>query len=628
MRELPQNPLFDIFPQSLDHFNFDKSAIAFAQGDWLARAPNNSFAPLYKYFLGTIYLLFGRNLHIVYFIQFLMGAFSCVLTYWITRDLFGERAGLLAGLGLAMHGPHIIFEGIILREAFISFWGVASLYLLLRLREKFSAGHLIGATLALSAFFQGRPNTMLCLPLVCVFLRQYVFPLQDAEKRAECWGIFSGTLLLSFIPMLTQAYLVHGRFVFFDASGPHTFISGNIIDYSGVGFEHALVENFQKEHKLGYASDISFLIRHIYENPWEFVKLYLRKIYFFFNDFEPPTNISVYLYRELSQVLQSLPNHFAIFATLGLMGMVLAFKQRKTAFLLYAYAVSMAVAVFLFLNEDRYRIPAVPYYIMFSGYTLDRMIHCISRRQVGKSVAMAAIAVILFVALLEPKGVERIRANDYGNVGYAFLQKRNMEKATVFFEKSLSVDPGNVFGRINMGMVYAEKGDFQKAARELTIATKLDPNQRESYFNLGLIYMRAGRLYEAEDFFNKAREPSPGVVSYHLGDLYGRLNRHQDAVAAINKAIRGGYERAEAYYLLGVEHGFLEQHQDAIRAFKKAVEMKPDYVVAYNNLGAIYVKTHRYDLALAAFEAAVRINPDFPQVKGNLEAVRNMIANN
>ena len=47
LKELQNNPLFDFFPSSLDHFNFDESAQNFANGDLLARSVNNSFSPLY-----------------------------------------------------------------------------------------------------------------------------------------------------------------------------------------------------------------------------------------------------------------------------------------------------------------------------------------------------------------------------------------------------------------------------------------------------------------------------------------------------------------------------------------------------------------------------------------------------
>ena len=55
--ELSRFPLFDTVLATMDHFNFDQRALNFSKGDWLARSPNNSYSPLYKYFLGAIYYL-------------------------------------------------------------------------------------------------------------------------------------------------------------------------------------------------------------------------------------------------------------------------------------------------------------------------------------------------------------------------------------------------------------------------------------------------------------------------------------------------------------------------------------------------------------------------------------------
>ena len=54
LEELSETPLFDVFPRAMDHSNFDQAAISFINGDWLAKSTNNSFSPLYKYFLGIV----------------------------------------------------------------------------------------------------------------------------------------------------------------------------------------------------------------------------------------------------------------------------------------------------------------------------------------------------------------------------------------------------------------------------------------------------------------------------------------------------------------------------------------------------------------------------------------------
>ena len=40
--ELSRIPMFDTVLSVMDHYNFDQGALAFSQGDWLARSVNNS----------------------------------------------------------------------------------------------------------------------------------------------------------------------------------------------------------------------------------------------------------------------------------------------------------------------------------------------------------------------------------------------------------------------------------------------------------------------------------------------------------------------------------------------------------------------------------------------------------
>ena len=182
--ELSRIPMFDTVLSVMDHYNFDQGALAFSQGDWLARSVNNSYSPLYKYFLGIIYYIFGRNFYAIYSIQFVMGALASVLVYLIARESFGARAAMLAYLGFALYTTEIVYEGIILRVSFITFLGLLSCYLLMRLQSaRLSSGKLVLAALALSLFFQSRPNTILCLPFVVYYLHRTVFLREASVER-------------------------------------------------------------------------------------------------------------------------------------------------------------------------------------------------------------------------------------------------------------------------------------------------------------------------------------------------------------------------------------------------------------------------------------------------------------
>ena len=109
--ELSQIPYFDIVLPVYNHFNFDQGGLNFAAGDVLARSPNNSYSPLYKYFLGSLYFLFGKNFYVVYGLQFVLGAFGAVLIFLIGKRLFDVRVGLLAFMDLPFTPRKLYMKG-------------------------------------------------------------------------------------------------------------------------------------------------------------------------------------------------------------------------------------------------------------------------------------------------------------------------------------------------------------------------------------------------------------------------------------------------------------------------------------------------------------------------------------
>ncbi len=622
--ELPSNPLSDYFPNSLDHFNFDQSAQSFASGDILARATNNSFAPLYKYFLGALYFLFGRNLQAIYAVQFLMGSVACVLIYFIGKEVFGVRAGIISGLTLALYAPHIVYEGIILRAAFISFWGVTSLFFLFRLRRFLNTTNLIITTLVVSFFFQGRPNTLICLPPICFYLHKFVFAQLPNNLKPKNWLIFWGVLLGSFIPLLTQCYLVHGKFVFFDASGPHTFISGNLIEYSGVGFEHQLVEDYRKKQILGYSSNIKFLFGHILDSPLGFVLLYVRKLFFFLNDFEPPTNISFYLYKNFSKLLPLLINHFGIISSLGLVGLIMGLKNKKFDFLLFSYFFALTIAILIFLNEARYRIPIIPVFILFSGYGLDSIISNFSRKNYFNSAIIVSCAAVLWILFQEPAQMVRARSNDYGNMGEAFLSKGNLLDAQNSFEKAVKERPNNVYARINLGRIFALKGNRKSAAEQLLFAINLNQDFWQPYANLGTIYAESGRYHEAKKFLFKANElqPNSGDILFRIGDMYSRMYEHQNAIKFLEQSIAQSPNNTQTLNLIGIEYEIIGSRNKAIQFLEKAASLDSKNYETFNNLGVLYQKSGMFKKATQAFQKSLKANPQFKEAIKNLTLVQ------
>ena len=107
LSELRDSPLLSVLLG--DAQQYDAWAMRLAAGDWLG---NEVFyqSPLYPYLLGVVYATVGHSVTTVRVLQILLGAASCVLLAMAVRRFAGARAGVAAGLLLAMYLMNIVAE--------------------------------------------------------------------------------------------------------------------------------------------------------------------------------------------------------------------------------------------------------------------------------------------------------------------------------------------------------------------------------------------------------------------------------------------------------------------------------------------------------------------------------------
>ena len=121
-----------------DSHGYDEWAQRIAAGDWLGRDVFYQ-APLYPYLLGVTYAIAGRTCSLVRIVQALIGSASCVLLALAGVRLFSPRAGLTAGVMLALYAPAIFFDGLLQKSVLDVFFVCLALWLVSR-TEKTAEG--------------------------------------------------------------------------------------------------------------------------------------------------------------------------------------------------------------------------------------------------------------------------------------------------------------------------------------------------------------------------------------------------------------------------------------------------------------------------------------------------------
>ena len=95
-----------------DANKYDLWAREISEGNWLGTEIFYQ-APLYPYFLASLYTLFGDGIMTVRLVQAILGAAACVFMMNAVFHLFDRRAGIAAGIIMSIYAPSIFLESLV-----------------------------------------------------------------------------------------------------------------------------------------------------------------------------------------------------------------------------------------------------------------------------------------------------------------------------------------------------------------------------------------------------------------------------------------------------------------------------------------------------------------------------------
>jgi protein O-GlcNAc transferase len=94
------------------------------------------------------------------------------------------------------------------------------------------------------------------------------------------------------------------------------------------------------------------------------------------------------------------------------------------------------------------------------------------------------------------------------------------------------------------------------------------------------------------------------------------LKRHDDAIAAFDRALKLDPNLAAAWLDYGNVLFELKRDEQALAAYDKALSFEPSSAKARVGRGNIFADLRRYDDAFAAYDAALSLDPDLPALEG------------
>jgi tetratricopeptide (TPR) repeat protein len=168
-----------------DGRSYDEWARRIAAGDWFGTEVFYQ-APLYPYFLGAVYTLLGRDLFVVRVCQALVGALSCVMLSLAAARMISRRAGLLAGLGLALYAPAVFFDALIQKTVLDVFFLCLAMLILSRVAgSPHRIGDWVCLGLALGCLSLTRENALVFVAVTLAWIAFRRVPAHGGHAGAE-----------------------------------------------------------------------------------------------------------------------------------------------------------------------------------------------------------------------------------------------------------------------------------------------------------------------------------------------------------------------------------------------------------------------------------------------------------
>lgn len=602
-------------------------------GDWLGDTVFYQ-APLYPYFLALLKLALGADLFRVRVIQIVLGSLACGVLMLAGKEFVSRRAGIAAGLLLALYPPAIFLDGLIQKASLSLFLMTLLLWALARAQQNAGAWRLGACGALLGLLMLTREETLLLAPVLALWtlVGWRAAPL---ARRARGLAAFLFGLALVLAPVVLRNAKLGGELVLTTAQAGPNFYIGNGPRANGIyvplvpGRGDAVFERVDAvalaeaargraltpQEVSGYWFEASF--RHIRAHTSQWLALLVRKLRLLLNWYEIPDAEDQYFFERESNVLWGLGHllHFGVLLPLAAAGVVLEWARRRQLAVLYAVLATTAAGLLVFYLMARYRYPLVPGLALLAGAALVAGFehardgrwrellpagavslallpicnHTIFTRdyQLAQSLHNQGVALIQLKrpaeATLDFREALRLHpevAETWAELGEALRSQHRLDEALAAFQQAKQLRPDSWRPVFQIGLVWIEKREYERARSTLESATRMDGAGAEAFRALASASQNAGHYREAEAAWRRARELAPGD--------------HQAPMQL-------------AFLLATCPDPALRNGAEALALAQQVARARPDDVAALDVLAAAHAEQGHWDEALATIRRAREI---------------------
>lgn len=632
-------------------------------------------SPYYPLLISCIYSFLGVNDLYVKILQWILGGFSCLLVYWLGRIHFDERTARVGLFISSIFIPFVYFEGELLEQSVVSFFILAAVCSFSFMVKKSRARYFFAlwGSLLYGIAYLMRPDMLSSLP---VFLITFVFFAEPLRNRIIQCGVFIFASIAMIYVMTHPGIFLKVDENQMTINAAVNFYLGNNPNADGYNAAFYTIPNVRADHPeaLKYHMDELTLagvlyakmetdnqlssvapywfkqaFRFIRSSPVQYLKLELKKVFFFFNGFIMTNQKDIYFMRTLSPLLYFFLFNALICFPLGVLwpfsfqGMYAARKSGASLLLLICVPCGCLLTTLAFFHNVRFQYPALPFILLFSARGI---VYCVDQVMTKnwKPVLVYMLLIIPFNADFFHTHTVRW-VEEYFNLGTMYFQKDDYLRSKQFYKKSLEIKPDYMPSIINSAIIfskthnqkeginfltaldkkngpswavmysiaqlYRECGDTEKALEWGYAALTHFKDHPEIYLLIGSVYLTRNELDKAVKILSQGVErfPHASLLLMNLGSAYAMQGNHQDAVKWYYTVLSKTQHYPQAYIFLASSLFELKRFEEAAHVLEKGIVRYPRDSEMLFLLGRVYGSLNKAEWEKNCYRAILEYEP-------------------
>ncbi|VAX24115.1 hypothetical protein MNBD_NITROSPINAE02-2244 [hydrothermal vent metagenome] len=528
--------------------------------------------PLYGYFLGTVFYIFGDNLTVVRLLQIVIDSFNTILIFAIGARLWSKGAGAIAAFLYAIYKVSFFYTLLILKTTLTVHFTLLFMLALIFVAgsRRYYAWIGLGAFVALLTYL--RANLLLFAPLAFIFY--WFIEKPDIKSLGKHFALFMLGLMTLLSAGAYRNYVVSQEIAFLNTQGGRLlYISNNRENLTGrynvPSFSRPNPVDSEKDfhieaekrsgHRLTQKEASSFwtgeVARFILSDPGAIPVLMFNKLKNTIGNYEIPTNHSFSLSSSFSAILRAPLPTFAFAFAFGSIGLWIGMNRKRELAWAFVPIAMTLITILVFYSSSRLRLPMAPFLLIGAGIGVEALYGWILSRDISRGAIFIVAAALLFAcSIIVPAPASG--GQDQFFLAKAYWKTGDLPNARGVALSASQKHPEQAKFYNLLGMIDLSANMPKGAARRFMQAIKVEPKMLDAYHNLGLAYLSMSMPEEAVKSLQRAIDLGKRPESlYAIAIAYEKTGRAELAKKSYMEVLaiapRNSPLRAKAYEKLG-----------------------------------------------------------------------------